>query len=515
MIIKKKIRSKLYIIKKWKSEWEEYNHLRKLFKNVERNNILNSRIVFNTVYKKRKFINREFFIGKLLALNGAKVFFLLDDGVLSLGKRTKLKKFYKTPFTFLITKIISLKAIKTYKDKNIEIIYYSEILNNVDYYEKQKLRKYAISFTIRNFKTTILDYNNKRVNFYYKRCLKDAVLSKKVGEYVLNEIKADYFVTSHGIYSTWGPAYDFLKKSNIKSYVYVFIHNHSYNMQDIYFTTAKAQTLSRCKFWQEYKNTTITKEMEKKVNELFNLRLNHKTKDTKIYYKGKIKSLKVNKNDGYKYHIAIFPSLIWDGNIEDRHIAFDGILDWLISTIDFLKNKNDVKIFLKFHPAEVTMFKGSAKIQNLIKEYLDSNDIKNLELIPTEDKIDTYEFLKSGIDLGICYDGILALEMPYLKIPVILGGVGGRFYVEGGNYTIKTREDYFKYFDNLEKLIEDFHANYEKYYQNIIRYSYWYLFENVIKLPILSKKYRKKINLFQVQQKDLSLNKKLLKIFSK
>ena len=126
---------------------------------------------------------------------------------------------------------------------------------------------------------------------------------------------------------------------------------------------------------------------------------------------------------------------------------------------------------------------------------------------------DIHEFLKSGIDFGICYDGMIALEMPYLKIPVLLGGVNGRFGVKEGNFIIQNRADYFNNLKDFDKLIEDFNANYEKYYENIVKYTYWYIFEHSIKMPFLSKKEHKKVSLLQVKKEDLKLNEKILHVF--
>lgn len=105
--------------------------------------------------------------------------------------------------------------------------------------------------------------------------------------------------------------------------------------------------------------------------------------------------------------------------------------------------------------------------------------------------------------------------MPFLKIPVLLGGVKGRFSVEGGNYTIKTKADYFNYLKNLDETIKNFHENYDKYFENIVRYTYWYIFENVIKLPVISKNNRKKIDLMHLKKEDIKLDKKILEIFGK
>lgn len=510
--LKSDIHSTLNSFKKWLYNRKEYSYINELFKIVKRNNVLDKTIVFNTIRTSRDHLDEEFFLGKILALNGAKIYMLLDDGELKHWETSPLKDAQKEISSFFKKKIIK-KALKSYKDSNLKIIYYSTILKNINYNNWQELKSHALSSTIRYFQTSELDFNHKKIKEYYTLSLINAVLSRNIGKFVLKEINPDYFVTTHGIYSIWGPAYEYLKKKEVECLILARFHAHSPDPQDIYFTSTKVQILSRCKFWQEYKNTQVTDDMIQKVNNLFKSRIDHQTKDTELYYNGKTNIYKVNKKDGYKYHIAIFPSLIWDGNIQDRHIAFDGILDWLISTISFLKDNKEVFIYLKFHPAEVTTFKKSAKIQDLIRKNLEIEKIENLELIPTEKKIDPYKFLKSGIDLGICYDGIIALEMPFLRIPALLGCVKGRFSVKGGNFTINNRQEYFDYLENLEDLIKDFHTNYDKYYKNIVRYTYWYVFENVIKMPTISKKNPNKMDLLAIKKEDIILDKKLLEIF--
>lgn len=525
------IRSNIEEFNNWKSYRYEYNYASYLFKSLKREDLKNKIIVFNSVRSLKNILDRDFYFAKLLALYGLQVIVILDDGILkhwdtlqvdNIKDLKDIKNIHfnlypnykiisKNFFKIILKKNIIHKSLKSFKDKNLQIRYYSQIIRDVNYKDWSKLRKYAVSSTVRFFKNSELDYNDKYVKYYYNLSIMNALLSRNVGEYILKKIKPDFFITSHGIYSTWGPAFDYLKDNGIKSYVYASKHSHSTDYHDIYFIDTKVQTLSRSNFWQKFKKKTLSKEMENDVKQLFKLRLQHSTKDTEIYY-NETSQFKVNKNDGYKYHIAIFPNLIWDGNIEDRHGAFRGILDWLIETIKYFQNKDDVKFFIKFHPAEVTMFKNSTSIQYLLEKKIDLRNIKNLELISTEDNIDSYEFIKSGIDLGIVYDGILALEIPLLRIPVLLGGVGGRFSVEHGNFTIKSKKDYFNYLDNIGKIIEDFKINYDNYYRNIVKYAFWYLFEIVFKLPILSNKEKYATDLLQLRSSELMLDEKFLKI---
>jgi len=519
----------------WRYQIKEYNHLKKLLKKVERKQKINKCIVFNPVRSDREFLDREIFLGKLLALNGAKVYILLDDGVLlhwetyQVNNLTDINQINRTnlnPYNnpklinnqFVIThfykKNIIKKALKTYRDKNLKIIYYSSVLRKVNLNNWQKLKKHAKSSTIRFFKTSELDYNNKFVKYYYSLSLKNAILSRNVAEFICNNIEPDIFITSHAIYSTWGPPFEYLNKKGVKCLNYSFVHGHSINPKEIFISSGSSTFfLSSCKNWKIFKQKPVTEDMKNKINQYFTSRLNFNTSDTKILYQGKRTSFKVDKNDGYKYHISLFPNVIWDGNICDKHKVFEDYRDWVLSTINFLKNKSNIKLYIKSHPSEITVLKNSPRIVDIITKNIDMNNIDNVILIPPEEIIDTYEFLKSGIDLGLIYDGFLAVEMPFLRIPTIMCVKGGMFAVENGNIIVTSKKEYFDYLDNIEKTLKDFHKNYQERYNNIVRYLYWYIFENAIKLPTLSKTRYLRTNLLQLKQDDTIIDEKLLEIF--
>ena len=133
------IKNIAYVFINYRNHKREYEHLENLLKGVKRENKLNKTFVFNTVRGLKPILDREFFLGKILAQNGAKVLMLLDDGILkhwdtlkmkksfnfsNLGKKKlnlypridlNLKNFFKTYFTKKVLKL----ALRAYKDKNL------------------------------------------------------------------------------------------------------------------------------------------------------------------------------------------------------------------------------------------------------------------------------------------------------------------------------------------------------------------------------------------------------------
>lgn len=521
-------------LKKWHYNRKELAHLKKLLKSVDTKNILNKTIVINALRNFKTNFDAEVFYGLIFALHGAKVKILLDDGVLphwdstfywmvkkgqKVGDiphnlyRINLKDI-KNLFKNILNYYIYKKSLKTYSHKNLEYIYYSKIINKneINCQNLHELKKYAESSTIRFFRTTELDYKNEDVKDFYMLSLKTAALSRSVGEYVLNKIKPDIYLCMHGIYATHGPAYDFLKNNGIKSLVFGGANTYSRNYKDTIMLDTTTQTLMRSEYWNRYKKTPITDEMERKVKEFFDGRYSCAFVKIDTYsLMDKDKIAKVNKNDGYKYHICMFPNVIWDGNVRDRHTSFDGLVDWLVSTINHLKYRKDVKLYVKAHPSENYISVNADKIISLIQKHLNYERIENLEFIPPETRINTYELLKSGIDLALIYDGFLSVEIPYMGIPAVTCVDRGFVSGVGCNYMIKNKEEYFDYLDNIESLIDDFKKNYKNYYDTIVRFVYFFIFENGIQLPTFNKQYR--TDLMQLTKRDLNFDKKFLNLF--
>jgi len=495
------------------NKWRLFK-IRQILNNVKREELIKKNIVINIVRSIQSF-ESELIIGKLLALKGAKVKVLIDDGILrhweamdfdhikNLNniKKTNLNPYrydYRDRFIIILTFFNRLNVkstINAFKDENLEIIYYSDIIKDrkLDYSNIKNLKKDALSSVVRFFRRPDLDLKDKIVKYYYLISYQNALISKNIGIFIENKLKTDIFMTSHGIYSLWAPTYDYLKSKNIKTLVY-HGKSHSIEQDDLLFSDIQMQLLSKSKLWNQYKNKPIQPQMKEFINEYLRRRTNFSTTDTELIYKGKHKTFQILKDLDYKYHIALFPNVVWDGYIVERHNIFDGHLEWLISTLDYLKNRKDILIYLKLHPAELIFCDKSPGVLHYLEKNLNLSEFKNLVILSADQKINTYDFLRSGLDLGIVYDTFIAIEMPYFNIPAIVCVNGGMTSVEGVNYTINSKEEYFNLLDNIDIIINDFKKKHEIYYNNMIRFVFWHIKECGNKVPpffiSLKKKYQ-------------------------
>lgn len=126
------------------------------------------------------------------------------------------------------------------------------------------------------------------------------------------------------------------------------------------------------------------------------------------------------KIDTRKRNIFLFSNIYWDLATGETG-QFGDILTWIFDTIELLKDRLDVHLYIKTHPGEKFDSAPSAKgIADFIHDRYPVLP-SNLTLILPEMKIKPYD-LFSHIDLGLVYSGTLGLEMLLQHIPVSIAG---------------------------------------------------------------------------------------------
>ena len=130
-------------------------------------------------------------------------------------------------------------------------------------------------------------------------------------------------------------------------------------------------------------------------------------------------ALALNKS---KRNIFLFSNLYWDVGLSDRKGLFDGVLAWVETTIEILKDLPNCHLYVKPHPAEV--FGSTASLRG-VSEIIKKNypgGISNLTVIEPEWKLLPYNCFPH-IDLGVVFTGTLGLEMALADIPVVSTGM--------------------------------------------------------------------------------------------
>lgn len=474
------------------------------------------KVVFFTIRSYSLVLHQELFLAYQLAELGATVDIVLDNGVYKhwdyiqehdqTDRHTLYQENLKNKF---IKKTFARQILKAYAHPNINIKWSSDLLKDKELESRANLtlleKQQAESSVRRYFETGSMDLNFSSHKSYYDKSLHNCIISKTLAREITEQINPNLYITSHGIYSVWGPSFNYMKSHNISSLVY---GAHAYKSQEIIISDVIAQTLSLDSDWKNFESTYKLSVKEKeKVSNYFDGRINFKASDTKIYY-GNIKNfeiININKMKDIKT-FALFPNIIWDGDVYERDTIFSGIIDWIIKTVNIFKNSPH-NLVIRFHPAEATLWKESKSLEKVIREtILDIDEYSNIYLISADKKLNTYNFILENIDVGLIYDGVLAMEMPYIKKPVITCAIS-RYTGAGFAYEPKSLEEYSNMLLNPEKIIQNFKQTYDERKEMLLKYAYWYFYVCGYKLPIFDKNKILTINYKNLSKKEIDINK--------
>ena len=252
-------------------------------------------------------------------------------------------------------------------------------------------------------------------------------------ENFLDKNDYDFCISSHGIYSLWGPVYKKMK-GNI-----LIWGGDVYNKSSLLVSKGPIQLsepihiknkkkIANSSFEKWYQSRSLRRSSDQEAFDNSN---------TKFYYYGKIRNMPLDDNLSSifkkdKTNVVIMPNTLWDGDIYGRNQAFDGQIDWIERTASI----KDIRLIIRAHPAEKSLKKYSPKIWDLI-----SNETKkNIVYFPSDFMLNSYDFAELA-DVCCIYDSIIGIELNGLGRDVIICA-NNRHYLDKGWDVPKTFRDY-------------------------------------------------------------------------
>ena len=470
----------------------DYWYMRKLFLQLPEKKSINKKIVFNTIKVDPTTFAYEVFMAAILSKEGATTYNIIDDGTFEHIdqkqvfqsdkelKNIKQNNSIKNKISFFLLVSLSKFAF----GRHINFIKTSEInfKSEEDRTERKEFDLIVESSVRRFFKTPFNDRSNKTVNEYYKRCYSVCDKSQQIGMYIENVLNADKLITSHGIYSTWGPCFNYIKhNTNINIQIYGQL---GHKKKEMLIADERLQILGGTMDLLRFISKKLNKKQREVILDYFDKRISLKTEDAKIYYK------EVNAEVSFEpvgKVYAAFPNVISEADIAERHYMFDHIIDWLLTTINVFKENEENTLIIRCHPAEATMNSSKLSVENeLYRLCPELDSIKNVVIIPSAKKINTYEMIKEKIDVGMIYEGVLGLELAMLEKPVILCGKGR---LSGNGFGIEPLN-----IENYKTLLQSptgIIANWEKEKMKELAMSigYWNFYESAYYIPTIADHY--------------------------
>jgi len=320
----------------------------------------------------------------------------------------------------------------------------------------------------------------------YKQVLKlyteNAINSCLVASKVDSMLKPDIIVTSHAIYSTWGPFYEYFKRRGKRVITYGF---SGYKNNGVIFSQ-KGLVANRCDdgFFEAYQDKIDLSLVNKAVKEFFDKRFKGESADLKVFgnYTENDKLLKkLQCRTDKKQVFAMFPNVLWDNSLTGADSIFQSQVEWLLETVTFFSKENDKALILRAHPAEASWMKPRVSVRDILESKLGTSveNIKNIIFISPDTPIRSYSLFPM-IKAGIIYNGTIGLEMLYKNIPCIIAGKAP-YSNTGFTVSIENKTDYFDAFTKIST-IQQYQ---EKHRELLIKYLFYYFYLNEIPLSFL------------------------------
>lgn len=308
----------------------------------------------------------------------------------------------------------------------------------------------------------------------FKYCV-NAVWSLFIAKALVEKLKPSKVIISHGIYSTWGPLYQYLNQNSVNVLIYDFgwykpdgmIFTHSgliANGSDDGFFAERHSHISL-----EQAHGFVDEFMKKRLDgdsfDLYKAEPHNKTEFSLQWV--------LDKSAGKKLY-GLFPNVLWDASNADTDAYFNNWVDWIIESVRYFSLTEGKALVIRAHPSEKDFMKARVTVEDVIsKTFVKAiDDIPNIIFIPPNAKFRSYELFKH-LEGGLVYNGTLGLEMIYHHIPVF---VAGKAPYQAFDFVAKFdgKHGYFDALDNSQAVL----SQQEKHLDQLVKYLYTYFWVN-------------------------------------
>ncbi len=136
---------------------------------------------------------------------------------------------------------------------------------------------------------------------------------------------------------------------------------------------------------------------------------------------------------------VLFTNVGWDTAMQDRDVAFDGMMDWLAEVLTLFARHSEWRLVIRVHPAE-TQVPGRESADR-VADWLKGMSLSdNVRVVPPEEPIDSYALMNMAT-VGCVYASTVGLEMAVKGTPVIVAG-SAHYSGKGFTYDLLSRRDF-------------------------------------------------------------------------
>lgn len=414
-------------------------------------------------------------LGEYFCKMGNDVILIINDNILSseyktmkplppvvqLKSNVSKQEFIKIKRVFLKLNKHVLKEQNAILDwlsvnSGIKIVKYSSIPNIEPYSEEmekafQNLSTGKISKNIeavhrRYFGGRPFDPTNEYHLEFAKVCARNELINRKVGRYISYKYYPDLYLTLDGTLSFVAPVADVMRENGIPVLVY---KPHGFQDRCLFISESVA-SLTSDDDWNEFRTRYLDADVIEKGKNYLQQRINLDNYVCNSVDEKYLSKISNHTSCGQKA-VILLPNLTWDGALRERDTIFNGLDDWLLSTIRWAKTRKNILLIIREHPMACEMYDEYESVISMIEEIEpEVHLMSNILFIYGHEPVNTYYLVKHVCDVSIVYNGTMGLEIPFMEKPVIVCA-NSPYGRKGISHDPKNREEYFQMIENIDR----------------------------------------------------------------
>jgi Capsule polysaccharide biosynthesis protein len=306
--------------------------------------------------------------------------------------------------------------------------------------------EHAMAGALRYFARGVLE-EDAHSELILRRYFEAALLTAFALRALLKRNKYECAVFNHGIYVPHGVVGEVCREQNVRVVNWVvayrkqrFIFSHG----ETYHHTLMTEPTTA---WE---NISWTDELDAAIQEYLHSRWSG-SRDWIWFFEKPVTEIEaINRSlgvDPNKPTIGMLTNVFWDAQLHYPKNVFGDMLEWTLETIEYFKNRPELQLIIRIHPAEVRG--GVPSKQKLADEIARAYPVlpANVIVVLPENDVSTY-VLMSQCDSVIIYGTKMGVELTSVGLPVI---VAGEAWIKNKGVTFDPtdRADYFALLDQL------------------------------------------------------------------
>ncbi|WP_213272843.1 capsule biosynthesis protein [Hyphomonas sp.] len=312
-----------------------------------------------------------------------------------------------------------------------------------------------------------------------RRYLEGAILTAWVFDRLLEAEKPDVAILHHAIYSPQGVAAAVCRKRNVRVVSWVVAYRKScfiFSHDDTYHHTLMTEPVET---WSDLKLTPSQREeltayLASRADGSMDWIYFHR--ETSSGYDEYARSKGIDRS---KPLISVLTNVMWDAQLHYPANAFPGMKDWIVETVRLLRDRTDLEVAIRIHPAEARgAIKSRQRVADVLREAFPVWP-SHIHLIEPEEEASTYD-LAHHSNAVIIYGTKMGTELTPLGKPVI---VAGEAWIRNKGLTedVHNRDHYAEILSRLPLAPGQAEPDRER----ALLYAYHFFFRRMIPLPFL------------------------------